>query len=205
MMIKKYLVSVENDLQKNEPDRHNDLIEKLAVWISEQLKAGSRPKVNFICTHNSRRSQFSQTWFDAVQQYLGVDHADSFSGGTEVTACNERTIAALKRAGFEVESKGEENPVYTLKGIENGNKIRLWSKVHDDKTNPSGTFAAVMTCDHADRNCPFIPGAAIRVPLTYTDPKYADDTEEETEAYDQTCKIIATDMMRIIKAVQVIR
>ena len=201
-MIYNYLSSVENQLKRNKPDRHNDLIKKLAAWISEQLKAGSHPKVNFICTHNSRRSQFSQTWFDAVQQYLNLDYADSFSGGTEVTACNERTIAALKRAGFEADSEGVSNPVYTLSGVENGREIRLWSKVYDDDANPSGTFAAVMTCDHADQNCPFIPGAAIRIPLTYTDPKYADNTEEETEAYDRTCKIIATDMMRIIKAVQ---
>ena len=201
-MIDNYLSSIEKELKNSEPDRHSDLIEKLAAWISEQMESGSRPKVNFICTHNSRRSQFSQTWFDAVQQYMGVDYADAFSGGTEVTGCNERTIAALKRAGFEAKSEGENNPVYTLNGIGNGRKIRLWSKVFDDDTNPSGTFAAVMTCDHADQNCPFIPGAAIRVPLTYTDPKYADDTEEETEAYDRTCNIIATDMMLIIKAVQ---
>jgi len=202
MMINKYLVSVENDLIENEPDRHNDLIEKLAGWISEQVKSGSKARINFICTHNSRRSQFSQAWFDAVQQYMGVDYADSYSGGTEVTACNGRTIAALKRAGFEVESEGDENPVYSLKANETGKEIRLWSKVYDDDANPSEIFAAVMTCDHADQNCPFIPGAAIRVPLTYTDPKYADDTEEETEAYDRTCKIIATDMMRIVKAVK---
>lgn len=201
-MISNYLTSIEEDLKQNEPDRHNELVEKLADWISGKVASGARPKVNFICTHNSRRSQFSQTWFDAVQQYLEVDFADSYSGGTEVTACNERTIAALKRAGFTAESEGDENPVYSLKAKENGKEIRLWSKVFDGDSNPSGTFAAVMTCDHADQNCPFIPGADIRIPLTYTDPKYADGTAEEESAYDKTCRIIATDMMRIVKAVR---
>ena len=33
-----------------------------------------------------------------------------------------------------------------------------------------------MTCDHADENCPLIPGAKTRIPLTYVDPKVADET-----------------------------
>ena len=31
-----------------------------------------------------------------------------------------------------------------------------------------------MVCDHADQNCPFIPGATARIPLRYKDPKEFD-------------------------------
>lgn len=201
-MIRSYLQQIEKELRESEPDRHNDKIHQLAGWITSETEAGKRPAVNFICTHNSRRSQFSQTWFAAVQSYLGLNIADSFSGGTEVTACNERTIAALKRAGFTVSVANGDNPVYTLSGDTDGSKIELWSKVYDDEANPGDRFAAVMTCDHADKNCPFIPGADVRIPLTYTDPKFADGTDEEESAYDNTCKMIAIDMMRVWKLVR---
>jgi arsenate reductase (thioredoxin) len=201
-MTSNWLKSVEQELKQNPTNRHQSKIEQLAGWIAEQHKNGKKAKLNFICTHNSRRSQFSQTWCDFAQRYLNLDVAESYSGGTEVTACNERTIQALERAGLTVNTEGTENPVYTLTDGKLNGEVKLWSKVYDDDANPSGEFAAVMTCDHADANCPFIPGVAIRVPLTYTDPKYSDGTDEEAEAYDRTCKIIATDMLRLFKQVQ---
>jgi arsenate reductase (thioredoxin) len=204
-MITPYLKSIENELSLLSPDRHEDLLDQIAGFVAAQSKEGKRAQLNFICTHNSRRSQFSQAWCTIAQAYLGLDVADAYSGGTEVTACNDRTIAALRRAGCDADSNGSsENPVYTVRaGDEDINaEVKLWSKVFDDEANPKGTFAAIMTCDHADQNCPFIPGAAIRVPLTYTDPKYADDTENEMPAYDLTCKIIATDMIRLFKKVK---
>jgi arsenate reductase (thioredoxin) len=201
-MVKIWLQKTENQLSENPVNRHENDLEALAKWIVEQHSKGERAQLNFICTHNSRRSQFAQAWCRFVQDYLGLDIADSYSGGTEETACNERTIAALKRSGFSVKAEGDENPVYTLSDEELPSRLQLWSKVFDDASNPSETFAAVMTCDHADQNCPFIPGAAIRVSLTYTDPKYADGTAAEENAYDKTCRMIATDMLRLFKQVQ---
>lgn len=201
-MISKYLSDLDSQLQMSEPGRHSDLIGRLATWIVEEYQAGNRPQINFICTHNSRRSQFAQTWSTLVQEYLGVNIVESFSGGTEVTACNERTVAALQRAGLNVNTAGDDNPVYTVSAPGFEAEVRLWSKKYDDDPNPTRRFAAVMTCDHADANCPFIPGAAVRFPLTYTDPKYADGTDEEKEAYDTTCAIIAADMLRIYKQVK---
>jgi arsenate reductase (thioredoxin) len=201
-MINSYLKSIENELSLLSPDRHEDLIQKIAEFIAEESKGGNKAQLNFICTHNSRRSQFAQTWCAFTQAWLGLDVADSYSGGTEVTACNERTVAALERAGFKVGKEGSENPVYSVTADDVDTEVKLWSKVFDDEANPDGRFAAIMTCDHADQNCPFIPGAAIRVPLTYTDPKYADDSDNERPAYDLTCRIIATDMLRLFKKVK---
>lgn len=201
-MVNNWLNTLATELEVTTPDRHEELLEKLATWIVDHNQRDSRTKVSFICTHNSRRSQFAQVWFNVVQKWAGIDVADSYSGGTEVTACNERTIAALRRAGLQINSQNSDatNPIYELNGT--GSKeqplLKLWSKVYDDKQNPSENFAAVMTCDHADQNCPFIPGASIRIPLTYTDPKYADDSDQEEQAYDYTCKVIATDMIRLI-------
>lgn len=201
-MITPFLKSIEDELNHNQIDRHEDHIQKIAGFIVEENKSGEKAKLNFICTHNSRRSQFAQAWFSLIQDYLKLDIADAYSGGTEVTACNERTVAALERAGCTIKKNGSNNPVFTVSSDDVGKEIELWSKVFDDKENPEGRFAAIMTCDHADQNCPFIPGAAIRIPLTYTDPKYADDTENEKSAYDTTCRIIATDILRILRLVK---
>jgi arsenate reductase (thioredoxin) len=198
-LITDYLTKIETELKQKPVDRHNELIKKIAHWIAEEVKGGNSARLNFICTHNSRRSQFAQAWCILVQDYLGLKMAEAYSGGTEVTACNERTVYALERAGCTVKSDGTHNPVYTVRATDMNTEIRLWSKVYDDEANPSGRFAAIMTCDHADANCPFIPGAAIRVPLTYTDPKFADDTDAENSAYDETCKIVASDMIRIFR------
>lgn len=206
-MASKWLTQLASELEGSTPDRHEGHIDSIAEWIVQQHQKGDRANVSFICTHNSRRSQFAQVWFRVVQLYADLDIADSFSGGTEVTACNERTIASLKRTGLKIKTQNTEtdNPVYEISYNNSPEPVlKLWSKLYDDDQNPSKDFAAVMACDHADQNCPFIPGASIRVPLTYTDPKYADNTNEEEQAYDQTCKIIATDMIRLVNKINLL-
>ncbi len=163
---------------------------------------GTRPlHLNFICTHNSRRSQFAQVWAQIAAHYYGVS-AHSYSGGVEVTACNPRTIAALERCGLKTEIVKEHpsNPEYLIHFSEETESVRLFSKLYDDAANPKGNFAAIMTCSHADENCPFIPGTEARIALNYEDPKAFDDTEEEERAYDERCRQIALEMFYAFKA-----
>jgi arsenate reductase len=70
----------------------------------------------------------------------------------------------------------------------------LFSKIYDDSSNPKTHFAAVMTCDHAEKNCPFIPGAEKRISLYYEDPKAFDNTKKEAIMYDKRSLEIATEM-----------
>ena len=51
-----------------------------------------------------------------------------------------------------------------------------------------------MTCSDADENCPFIPGAEMRLPLTYEDPKEADDKPEERAVYDERVRQIGREI-----------
>lgn len=71
--------------------------------------------------------------------------------------------------------------------------------MYDDPRNPQKDFAAVMTCAEADQNCPFIPGAELRVTLPYRDPKEADGTPDETRIYDERCRQIATEMVYLMR------
>lgn len=153
----------------------------------------------FICTHNSRRSQLTQVWAMHYAEQYNIS-INSFSGGTEVTACNERTIASLKRSGFDINQKDESsNPKYEM--TVGDKQFVLFSKLFDHMTNPTKDFAAIMTCSHAEKNCPFIPGASKRISIPYDDPKEFDDTDLEAAKYDERSQQIAQEMEFVFKTV----
>lgn len=175
-----------------------EALEPLINYLRKRNKA----QLNFICTHNSRRSQMAQVWAQVAADYYHYD-LTSYSGGIEVTACNERTVAALERAGLKtLSAEGEINPLYKLSYSEDKASIALSSKLFDDSINPSSDFAAVMTCSHAEENCPFVAGADQRIALTYEDPKAFDDSPEEAQAYDRRCAQIAREMFYVFKTAQ---
>ena len=84
---------------------------------------------------------------------------------------------------------------------EDAEPVESFSKRYDDAGNPRGDFVAVLTCSEADRDCPSVPGAALRIALPYEDPKLADDTPLETERYDQRSRQIATEMLYLVAQV----
>lgn len=177
--------------------------EELALLIDyiKTQKAQSKPlQLNFICTHNSRRSQFSQLWAKIMAQYHGID-CNTYSGGVEVTACNHRVIDTLLSQGFEIEIKENgDNPHYIIQ-MEGESFGEYFSKLYNDSSSPTKDFAAVMCCAHADENCPFIPGADQRIPLRYKDPKAFDDTPEEKTAYQNKSIEIATEMHYVFSSI----
>jgi hypothetical protein len=159
-------------------------------------KAASQPvRLTFICTHNSRRSHFSQLWAQVAAYYYRVAAVEAYSGGTEATAFNPRAVRAIEAAGFRVEKTGEEpNPVYRVQYTPAHPPVRAFSKRYDEGGNPTTDFGAVMTCTHADENCPFIPGA-VRIPLPFEDPKAFDGTPEESAQYTGRCRQIARELL----------
>src|SRR5699024_613282 len=183
------------------PEQRKEKLREIARFIRDCFKTGQPAKLIFICTHNSRRSQLSQIWATTMAEYLGLEDIELFSAGTEVTAFNPRAIAAIERAGFEVENQGGANPHYKVfvgKGTE---EITCYSKIIDATSNPRENFAAIMTCSEADDICPFVPGALVRFSVPYTDPKESDGTDQEAQIYDRRCKQIATEMYYLFSQV----
>jgi len=183
------------DLESISAERKIQL-DVLIRYIQEKLVNDEDINLNFICTHNSRRSQFSQLWAAVFSNIYDVP-ASCYSGGVEVTACNDRVINTLKRIGFEVSGENdgqEENPHYLITFAEESNLIILFSKLYSDNISEGSQTCAIMTCAHADDNCPYIPEADARIPIRYEDPKAFDDTPKETEMYAERCKQIATEM-----------
>lgn len=177
------------------------ILQPLIDYIRTKHQSNETVKLNFICTHNSRRSQFSQAWGQTAADMYGVA-AQCYSGGVEVTACNERAVASLKRAGFQVGQEGKENPKYFISHTEGSPPIVAFSKLYDDPANPSSGFAAVMTCSHADENCPFIAGADVRIPVTYEDPKAYDGQPEESAKYDERSFQIARELFYVFSQIK---
>ena len=173
-------------------ERKKDFL-PLIDYINQKRANNERVHLNFICTHNSRRSQLSQLWAAVLGHYYKLA-LSTYSGGVEITACNERVITALRTQGFTVNQTGTaENPLYSIcwGEVSFGD---YFSKLYNDSSCPTNAFAAVMTCAHADENCPFITGAEERIPLRYEDPKRFDNTKDEAKAYLDKSIEIATEL-----------
>lgn len=183
------------------PAGRKEKLEKVSEYVRNQRADGKSSNLIFVCTHNSRRSHLSQIWAATAANYYGLEHVKTYSGGTEATAFNPRAVKAVENAGFKVTNPGGTNPKYLVTYAENAPAMVCFSKKYDDAFNPHAHFASVMTCSDADENCPFIPGTDLRVPITYVDPKEADDTSEEAARYAERCHQIATEMFYLMSKV----
>lgn len=176
-------------------ERKQRLLE-LARFVGEGLKAGRPVRLNFICTHNSRRSHMAQLWAQAAAHHYGITGVTCYSGGTEATAFHPQAVKAMQDAGFRIESTSlGENPRYVITYGEDAAPVTAFSKKYDDPSNPSDGFAAVMTCSEADANCPVVMGATRRISLTYEDPKAFDGTAQASEGYAARVRQIGREML----------
>ena len=179
------------------------ILKELAKFVKSKSKDKETANLVFICTHNSRRSHMSQIWAQTAAAYYGVQNVACFSGGTEGTAFNQRAVAALERAGFEIAKTSEDkNAVYEVKASSDLLISKAFSKKYSDDSNPKSNFCAVMTCSQADKACPLVLGATLRISLPFEDPKVFDGTDKEAAAYDERCKQIATEMFYLFSLVK---
>lgn len=173
-----------------------ELLSQLTGFVEKRVHAGQVVHLNFICTHNSRRSHLSQLWAQAAAYHYKIPSVQAYSGGTEATAFNPRAVLAMSKAGFEIVKVTDgDNPVYEVTFAEEINPVTAFSKRYDDPFNHNQDFAAVMTCSHADENCPVVLGATARIALTYDDPKEFDGTPREAEKYTERVEEIGTEIL----------
>lgn len=185
------------------PAERREVLDKIAASITAQLEAGNPARMTFICTHNSRRSHMSQIWAQTAAYFYGLRHVEAYSGGTEATACNCRTVAAMRRVGFDIEdATSGDNPIYLVRYASDRAPIRAYSKLYNADDNPPRDFIALMTCSAADQSCPVVHGAIDRYAIHYADPRVCDDTPTETKAYNERCREIAREMFYIMSQVR---
>lgn len=182
-------------------EERKGILDNISESIKQRLSKTGKERLIFICTHNSRRSHFAQVWAQIAAYHYKLN-IQCYSGGTEATALYAQTLNALTRSGILSSPLSQgDNPVYALRFSDRELPVVAFSKVVDHPFNVQADFGALMTCDHAQANCPFIPEASFRLPLTYTDPKHSDGKPEAEEVYDSTCSEIASEMFYLMNKI----
>ena len=112
------------------------------------------PRVLFLCTGNSCRSQMAEGW----ARYLGVGLLAARSAGIEAHGKNPRAIAVMQEAGVNI--AGQESTQLTSEMLE-------WADI------------LVTVCGHADEHCPALPPGKRKIHWPLEDPAKAIGTETE--------------------------
>lgn len=184
-------------------EERKTILNLLVEYVQQKINTKEEIRLNFICTHNSRRSHLSQIWAQTMAFHLGIRNIFCYSGGTEATAMFPKVAETLRNQGFEIKKLSErENPVYAIKYDENSNPIIGFSKMYDDEFNPVSKFVAIMTCSSADEGCPFIAGAEKRIAIQYEDPKAFDRTDLMNEKYAERSLEIASEMYFVFSQIK---
>ena len=128
-------------------DDRKKLLLKISEGILETYKKDNVVNLNFICTHNSRRSQLGQVWGFFAANHFNLN-INSFSGGTEVTAFFKNTVKTLQQVGFtfNLENFSHQNPKYIISFKGSDKSILGFSKRYDDKENknPFNSFTNLL-------------------------------------------------------------
>jgi arsenate reductase len=116
-----------------------------------------KPKILFLCTGNSCRSQMAEGWC----RHLKGDIIEAYSAGIETHGLNPYAVKVMAECGVDI--SGHKSKLLTdLNGID---------------------FDYVVTvCGHAHETCPFFPAKAKVVHVGFDDPpKLAKDAQTEEE------------------------
>ncbi len=197
---------IENLIKNLKPETISNerkvVLQPLVEFIQSKVSSSQEIRINFICTHNSRRSHLSQVWAQIMANYFNIKNVFCYSGGTEATALFPMVANTLSNSGFQIKALSEgNNPVYSIKYASNEHPIIGFSKKLDDDFNPKSKFAAIMTCDSANEACPFVPGSEKRIPITFEDPKVFDNTPQQAEKYNERSLQIATELYYVFSQI----
>ena len=198
---------IENIIKGLQPatitEERKTVLQTLIDFIQHKVDQEQEIRINFICTHNSRRSHLSQIWAQTMANYFNIKNIFCYSGGTEATALFPMVVETLQNSGFQIQQISKnENPVYSIKYADNEHPVIGFSKKLDDEFNPKSNFAAIMTCSQADGGCPFIAGAEKRIPITFDDPKAFDNTPQQAEKYKERSLQIATELFYVFSEIK---
>jgi len=114
----------------------------------------SVPKVLFLCTGNSARSQMAEA---LLRKHAG-DRFEAYSAGLEPKGINPYTIRVMDEIGVDIRGQSSKD-VMTYLG-----------RVH---------FGVVVTvCDNAEKNCPIFPFTTTRLHWPFEDPARFEGADE---------------------------
>ena len=194
--------SIEQLQLQNISEERKTVLQPLIDFVQQKVNDKQEININFICTHNSRRSHLSQVWAQVASAHFNIPNVHCYSGGTEETALFPKVAETLTNQGFSIfKIADSNNPVYAIKYNDNALPVIGFSKKYDSPFNPISSFVAIMTCSQADGGCPFIAGAEKRIPIKFEDPKISDNTPEQTQVYAERSLQIASEMFYVFSKI----
>ena len=114
-------------------EERKSLLLNLTEFIQQRKNNNEAITINFICTHNSRRSHLSQIWAQTLAAFYKVNNITCYSGGTEATALFPKVADTLENQGFKIQNLTQtQNPIYSIKFGKNSLPIIGFSKTFDD-------------------------------------------------------------------------
>ncbi len=116
-----------------------------------------KPRVLFLCTQNSARSQMAETF---LRQY-GGDVFEAHSAGLEPSVINPLTLQVMREIGYDLEGAGQRS-----KSLD-----EYMFKVH--------VGYLITVCANAEARCPTFPGVGVREYWGFEDPAALEGTLEE--------------------------
>ena len=118
------------------------------------MTSSPKPRVLFLCTGNSARSQMAE----GLLRHLGGAEYEALSAGTNPAGLHSLAVEAMRELGVDISAQR--------------------SKSIDEFAGEK--LAAVITvCDAAAQNCPFFPGSGRRLHWSVPDPAAAAGGREE--------------------------
>ena len=113
-----------------------------------------RPKVLFLCTGNSARSQMAEGYL----RHAAGDRFEAASAGIEPKGLNPLAVEAMREVGIDISQQTSKDVVSLL-----GQHVPY----------------VVTVCDHAKERCPIFPGTWKFLHWSLEDPAIAGGTQEE--------------------------
>lgn len=104
-----------------------------------------KPKILFLCTGNSCRSQMAEGWC----RYFYGDKFEIYSAGIEKHSMNERAVQVMRESGVDISSQYSKN----LEDI-----------------GPVEFDLVYTVCGNANENCPVFSGQACVIHMGFDDP-----------------------------------
>ena len=193
--LKEYCANLPNEFNKISGER-KQILEEIGDYIYQAISNKKSAQLLFICTQNSRRSQFAQVWAQTAAYYFRLENIKTFSGGYMESAINYRILEALRKSGFSVTAAEgySQNPVYLLSLGQSYPDMFIFSKKYDFWQNPNEKFATIL-CDKdliEDKLAP--AGSENIIALPYEDIQIYDSSTGNILKNDEICRQVAREM-----------
>lgn len=108
----KLFKEIEKVVSEISPDsisaERRSVLQPLMEFIQSKVSYQQEIRLNFICTHNSRRSHLSQIWAQTMAHYFDIKNVFCYSGGTETTALFPMVAETLQNSGFQIKKTLKE-------------------------------------------------------------------------------------------------